>query len=840
MSDDSFHIDRRQLLQGAAGTASLLLTTSLRNAMAATNGSIATGRSQSFDLGWRFFRGSAEGLESSSLDDKSWRIADVPHDWSIEDLSTPLPSDKARVVGAFDRDAQGGTATGFTVGGEGWYRKHFRLDYRALNHFTGRVEILFDGIYNDSEMWINGHHLGTHLNGYTPVAYDLTPHLSPTGDNVLAVRVRNLGKNSRWYAGSGIYRHVWLDVLPEQSRIARWGVGVATKHIVDDRADIEITTRFEDLGDGLTLVSRVKDINGTVVAEVSSAAKQNLNQNISIKAPLLWSPVNPNLYTLESELRRGNRALDNASNTFGVRIIMFSSTEGMTINGVPTKLRGGCIHHDHGLLGAAAFDAAEARKVRLLKARGFNAVRPSHNPFSPAFLRACNEQGMLVVAETFDVWSEQKLPQDYSVRFAEQWQHDLSTMVLSARNHPSIVMWSIGNEIPGRTSSSGVETQWHLANHVRTLDPTRPVTAAIHGFVGRDVLPSQRTARVGFAGIADQSSVVFLDVVGYNYKLDDYESDHRRYPQRILFGTESFPKDVAAIWALTDQSPWLIGDFVWTAMDYLGEAGIGGSAVLAEKDARNPMAVSSGWPWVNAFCGDIDLIGRQKPQSLLRDVIWGVSKLEVAVQRPAPDGKVDVPRQWGWHDEQRSWSWPAHEGRQVVIRIYTSGNRIELRINGKPVAAQSVTPNDLKQVSITATYEPGVLEVVAFQDETEIARKQLTTVGAPAAVRLVPEQDRGGARRGDVNYVAVEIVDEQGQVVPDAVRSVTLNIAGAAELIGFGCANPMAVGSFQTSLASTWDGRALAIIRGMGRKGRIRVVAHSEGLRDGIAPLTLE
>lgn len=285
-------------------------------------------------------------------------------------------------------------------------------------------------------------------------------------------------------------------------------------------------------------------------------------------------------------------------------------------------------------------------KVQLLKTRGFNAVRPSHNPFSTAFLRACDRHGMLVMAETFDAWSEPKLPQDYSVYFEEQWLRDITTMVLSARNHPSIILWSIGNEIPGRNSPAGVETQWHLVNEIHRLDPTRPVTAAINSFAGRPVTPSQRTARAGLAGVADRTSVVFLDVVGYNYKLTDYEADHELFPKRIFFGSESFPKDVVAIWDLTARTPWLLGDFVWTAMDYLGEAGIGGSAVLPASSAGNPLALTSAWPWVNSYCGDVDLIGQQKAQSLARDVVWGLSPLEIAVQRPLPEGKLDVPRLW--------------------------------------------------------------------------------------------------------------------------------------------------------------------------------------------------
>jgi beta-galactosidase len=821
--DPTALIDRRQVLLSSAGVATIVW---LSPTLGAEQSSATAGRALAFDVGWRFYRGEGEGLESPQFDDSTWRTVDVPHDWSIEDLPAQSGPSKPLPIGPFDRNAEGGTATGFSVGGEGWYRKHFRLQAPA----SGRVEVLFEGVYMASDVWINGHHLGTHPSGYTPFAYEITPYLSFDGDNVLAARMRNLGKNSRWYSGSGIYRHVWLDVLPEQARIARWGVGVATKRIVDAGADIEVSACLEALGDGLILVARVKDQGGKVVTDTCVPASTEITQTMHIPSPRLWSVEKPVLYTLETELRRGRLILDRVSSSFGIRIVAFDVRQGLTINGVPTKLRGGCIHHDNGLLGAAAFDAAEERKVRLLKARGFNAVRPSHNAFSPTFLRACDQLGMLVIAETFDAWNEAKLPQDYSAYFDEQWRSDLTTMVRSARNHPSIILWSIGNEIPGRNSPTGVETQWHLVNEVHRLDPTRAVTAAINSFAGRPVIASESTARAGHAGEADRTSVVFLDVVGYNYKLSDYEADHELFPDRIFFGSESFPKDVAAIWELTERTPWLLGDFVWTAMDYLGEAGIGGSALVAASAADNPLALMSGWPWVNAYCGDIDLIGQQKAQSLARDVIWGKSALEIAVQRPLPDGKVDVPRLWGWHDEQRSWTWPGAEGKTLTVRVYTAGDRVELTVNGRTLQSKPVTTADGKCIEFATTYQPGVLEVSAYRNGMQIARQQLTTVGAAAAIRLTPERKRGAGNRGDVSYVAVEIIDAQGRLVPDAMHAIQLSVSGPAELIAFGSANPFAIGSLRALTAQSWSGRALAILRGTGRAGRVQLEASAEGL----------
>ncbi len=823
------HPNRRQVLVTTAGAAALLASPV---ALSATSSGKAHGRAQPFDLGWRFHRGPGEGFEASGFDDSGWRAVDLPHDWSIEDLSRDPARPAGEIIGPFDKNAIGGTATGFAVGGEGWYRKRFHLVAPA----KGRAEIVFEGVYMNSDVWLNGHHLGVHPNGYTPFAYDLTPYLAPDGNNVVAVRVRNLGKNSRWYSGSGIYRHVWLDVWPEQARIARWGVGVVTRRVTDAGADIEIGTKLDDIGAGLTLVSRIRDSAGHKLWEASAPADADIRQTMTIAAPRLWSPDTPELYTLETELRRGQAIVDRCSTQFGVRIVTFDATHGMAVNGKPAKLRGGCVHHAHGLLGAASFDAAEDRKVRLLKARGYNAVRTAHNPYSDAFLRACDRHGLMVVGETFDAWQQGKLPQDYSVYFADNWRSDLTAMVMSARNHPSIIMWSIGNEIPGRNLPAGVETQWQLGNLVHELDPTRPVTAAINDFVGKPVIASKKAARPGRAGVTDQTSAVFLDLAGYNYKLPQYERDHKDYPLRILFGTESLPKDVFAIWDLTDRSDYLLGDFVWTAIDYLGEAGIGGSVYLAQGSPGGLMGTLSGWPNVVSNCGDIDLIGNQKGASLARDVVWGLSPLEIAVQKPPPDGKVEVTAPWGWSDERQSWTWPGAEGKALAVRIYTSGDRVELHLNGKLLESKDVSADDLKHIEFKAAYAPGTLEAVAFKGGVEIARRRLVTADAPAAIRLIPEKKIGGARRGDISYVAIEIVDAKGQWVPDTAKAVQLSIAGPAELIGFGSADPFAIGSFQSATAQTWNGRAMAILRGKGKTGPVKIVAKASGLKgDGIS-----
>ena len=824
---------RRQFLLGTVGATTVAFLP-IAPAFAASTPRLGLGRNQRIDLDWRFFKGDGTGFEAPDFDDSVWRRVDLPHDWSIETLPQPLvPGPKPIVIGPFTKNALGGTATGFTEGGTGWYRKHFQVNSPSV----GRVEVVFDGVYMNSEVWMNGRRLGSQPNGYTEFAFDLTPYLV-AGDNVLAVRVRNEGKNSRWYSGSGIYRHVALDVYPDKARIERHGTSVVTRRISGSEAVIGITVSLLDAKPGMTLTMRIKGPDGKLTWKSSDGADPTNSRSATIAAAKLWSPDSPSLYSLECELRRGREVIDRTTTSFGIRIVAFSPDNGMTINGSPVKLRGGCIHHAHGLIGAASFDCAEERKVRLLKARGYNAVRPSHNPFSKAFLDACDQLGMMVVAETFDAWQSPKLPDDYSVFFADQWKSDLATIVLGQRNHPSIVMWSIGNEIPDRNTPEGVKNQWLLAQAVHEMDPYRPVTAAVNDFAGREVMASDATARPGYAGKPDQASFMFLDVAGYNYKYPNYIPDHARYPGRIIYGTESFPKDVFAIWDLTDRSPFVLGDFVWTSIDYLGEAGIGGSSIVSMKYASYG-ASPSAWPTINSSCGDIDLIGNQKTQSLARDVVWGLSDLEVAVQRPVPDGKVEVLRPWGWSDERSSWTWPGAEGKTLALRVFTSGDRVEVRLNGKTVESRSVTPADLKHIEFAVAYVPGTLELVAYTSAKMIGRKKLETVSAPALIEVTPERKNWQSGRDQLTYLQIEVRDSEGRHSSDVAVELSAEISGPAELIGFGSANPNAIQGFQGTTSQTYDGRALLIMRGTGKPGTVNVKVSSKGLQGGRASIRL-
>lgn len=833
MSKDAFTTTRRQTIAMVAGAA---LTPLGFHASASAQDEAAplrVGRDQSFDLGWRFLKGEG-AFEGVNVDDSAWRTVDLPHDWSIEDLGEETG---ARRVGPFDAASPGGTATAFTFGGEGWYRKRFQVTAAPAV-----AEIIFDGVYTIADVWLNGERLGENVHGYVPFRFDLSPHLRGDSENVLAVRVRNLGKNSRWYSGSGIYRPVRLDVFAAQARIDRWGVHAWTRRVQGGRAEVEVKTTVLNWAPGSRLRSRLVDNNGVIAAEAVSSARNEVEQTLRVEDAKLWSPSRPQLYTLETTLLGGEEVVDHLTQSFGVRIVVFDPTSGMSINGEPVTLRGGCVHHDNGLLGAAAFTDADERRVLRHKARGFNAIRSSHNPCSRSFREACDRHGMLLIEEAFDMWHLAKNPQDYSNHFAEHWRDDLGAMVLSARNSPSVIMWSIGNEVPGRASREGNEYAWRLANEVHRLDPTRPVTAAIHGFNGRPAVANARSAPRGRAGKADGVSVLYLDVPGYNYRLTDFEPDHQQHPWRPAYGSETYARDAYDYVQLIARAPCVLGEFVWTSMDYLGEAGIGAARrAAAPRNAASPQVLPmmpAAYPWVVANCGDIDLIGQQKPQSLYRDVVWGVSAIEICVQRPLAAGQIEQISLWGWSDELPSWTWPDAEQRSVAVRVYTLGDRVDLSLNGVVLDSKALTPANKARADFDVSYAAGVLEAVAYKNGAEIGRKRLETVGAPARLRVDAENQAASAGRGGLSFVNVSVVDEQGRILPDTSVPVRLRMSGPADLAAFGSANPHAVGSFQSHTAQTFRGRALAILRSKG-VGAVRVEVSSDGLEAGAVNIGL-
>lgn len=806
--------DRRTAIALTAGVA--LLPALVGTARATPRKQTRKPKDMPFNEGWLFRLDDGEDLAAAALDDSDWNHVDLPHDWSLDDLTPGKPED---VSGPFSRRAIGKTATGFTQGGQGWYRKHFRPWH---NPASEKLELTFDAVYLECDVFLNGHRLGGEVHGYVPFTLDLTPHLKPGEDNVLAVRVRNLGRNSRWYSGSGIYRPVTIETVPVRARIARDGVFARTTRLTRGKAEIAIDTHIEGDCAGLDLVHRIVDADGRVVAVSKGQAARDSQRVLALRSPRLWSPDTPALYRIETELVAGSQQLHAAAFDFGVRIIFFDSHRGMTINGKQVKLRGGCIHHDNGLLGACAFADADERRVRLLKARGFNAVRSAHNPASGSLREACDRLGMLLIEEAFDVWHVHKEPQDFALHFRERWEAVIRAMVLPARNNACVIMWSIGNEIPDRASDEGIAWEWKLANAVKKLDATRPVTAGLNGVLGQEVIAAEGTARPGRTGLADNASTVFLDVPGYNYRLDDIEREQAGHPERVVYASETFPREVFDYAALADRAPWFLGEFVWTAMDYVGEAGIGATAFIKN---GNPPFYIAGWPWVNAWCGDIDLIGEQKPASLARDVAWGLSSLEMTVRRPAPDGTFAWTSNWGWPDEAASWTWPGYEGRALMLRVYTRAERVELHLDGRRIAERAMTAADKSVATFEVPYAPGTLEAVAYEGGRIVGRRQLVTTGPAASLRLMLEPLSGRGAGESLAYLRLEVLDAGGRVLPDDDRAVSLAVAGAGRLAALGNANPLTTGPIRSGKSRTFRGRALGIVRSTGA-GVVTVTAH--------------
>lgn len=769
-----------------------------------------------FDSGWKFFLGGAQNAESEKFDDSKWRTVDLPHDWSIEDIPQQKPG---ITIGPFSKESPGDMATGHTMGGTGWYRKTFTLD----KAYTGKcISIYFQGVYMETDVWVNGHHVGEHKYGYTSFYFDITKYCNAVGKpNVVAVRVVNYGKNSRWYSGSGIYRHVQL-IAADPVHIAQWGVYITTPEVSHESAMVAIQTKVANesgkknrVAVQTILLDKFGKEAGRSVSNGVVEADSNivLTQRITVKKPELWSLETPDLYRAKVTVMVGGKVKDITVNSFGIRKLEFNVDKGFLLNGKSVKLHGGCVHHDDGVLGSATIDRAEERKIELLKANGFNAIRCSHNPPSEKFLETCDRLGMLVIDESFDQWEKGKNPDDYHRFFDQWWKKDFSSMILRDRNHPSVILWSVGNEIEERAEPSGTKIVEGFKKVLQQLDPSRLITEAVNDPWDHPGNKWDYTA----------PAFALLGVGGYNYQWWEYENDHRKHPERIMMGTESVPKEAAQNWNLIEKHPYIIGDFVWTAMDYLGESGIG-HATCKEEKGSNLMP----WPWFNGYCGDIDLIGDKKPQSYYRDVVWRRTKIAMAVHVPLPDSCKEQVSYWGWPDEVLSWTWPGNEGRLMHINVYSRSAKVRLVLNGKSIAEKS--PDSLFTAKFDLPYTPGELKAVAIDESKDVGQVLLQTTGKAAHIRLVPDRTKINANRNDLCYVKVLVTDNKGRVVPNADIPVQFKITGNGELAGTGSANPSEMESFKQPYHHTFRGKCLVVLRPKGFPGNITLEAKAAGL----------
>lgn len=766
-------------------------------------------RKQLFDYNWKFSLGDTPDAATVNFNDKAWRKLDLPHDWSIE--------------GKLDQKNPMGGAGGYFPAGIGWYRKSFNV---PLSWKGKRVSIYFEGVYMNAEVFINGKSLGVHPYGYTSFFYDLTPYLMVNKENSIAVRVDNSQQiNCRWYSGSGIYRHVSLMVT-EPVHMGQWGTVIATPDVSAEKATVQVKTLVKNetnLPQSIVLSTLLTDKtaksagNQEVTVELLPNNEKEVIQTITVNQPKLWTPETPNLYQVQISIKQGGKTIDKIKNTFGIRSIKFSAENGFQLNGKTIKINGGCVHHDNGCLGAAAYDRAEERRVQLLKNAGFNLVRTSHNPPSEAFLNACDRLGLLVIDEAFDGWKASKNPHDYSTIFNDWWQRDLESMLLRDRNHPSIIMWSIGNEIIERKKPEAVEIAKMLAACVHKNDPTRPVTSAM------------TTWNEGWAVF--DSLMAAHDVCGYNYQLHEAENDHKRVPSRIILQTESYPKEAFKNWNTVQNHNYVIGDVVWTAMDYLGESGIGRSYYPEEPKGEH--WEHDFFPWHGGYCGDVDLIGWRKPISHYRNLLWNnTEKLYMAVREPNPDNGKITETMWSVWPTWESWTWPGREGKDIQVEVYSKYPKVRLYLNNKLVAEQPTTKDQEFKATFTLPYAPGVLKAVGVAENKEVESQVLKTASKPAIIKVTPDRKVLLANGQDLSFITVEILDQNGIQQPNADNRLQFSVTGSGVIAGVDNADLKDVDSYVSDNRKVWHGCALLVVKSTRKAGDVNVRVRGSGLKE--------
>ncbi len=796
-----------------------------------------------FNSGWRFALTDAPGTEAPSLDDSGWRALDLPHDWSIE--------------GAFSPDNTSGTGGGFLPGGVGWYRKHFNPGPIA----AGRHLFLdFDGAYMNASVYVNGHLLGTRPYGYAPFSYEITPYLKADSDNVIAVRVDNAETpNTRWYSGCGIYRNVWLREQGDV-RIPLWGQHVEPYDITPSSARVRVATTLENVGlrpVSATLALSLLDPDGRRVAaaertvELAAGDSTVYTDSLALSEPRLWSTESPALYRLVTDVRVGGRTVDTYSVTTGLRKLRFDARRGFFLNDRPMKINGVCLHHDAGALGAVVNRRAIERQLAMMRDMGANAIRVSHNPPAPELLDLCDSMGLMVMDESFDMWRKRKTAHDYSRYFNEWHERDLRDMLLRDRNHPSIIMWSIGNEVLEQWSHADADTlsmdeanlllnfghsadqlahedsamsvnsllTVKLADMVRDYDRSRPITAGCN-----EPDPGNHLFRSGA-----------LDVIGFNYHDGDFLTVPEKFPGKPFLVTESvsalqtrgyyrMPSDSMYIWPerwdkpfeadtmacsaydnchvpwgsthertmqMVEDNPFIMGQFVWTGFDYIGEP------------------TPFGWPARSSFFGIVDLAGIPKDVYYMYQSRW----------RPDMDVLHLFPH----------WSWTP--GQQVDMwAYYNNADEVELYVNGRSQGVRRPEPGKY-HASWRVTFEPGEVTAVSRRDGREVLRRTIRTAGAPAAVRLTPDRRGIDADGRDLCYVLAEVVDAEGNLCPDATDLITFAVGGAGRNVGVDNGSQTSTEPFKSDRRHAFHGKAMLIVQSDGRPGDITVTATAPDLK---------
>lgn len=786
--------------------------------------------------------------------------------WAIPENARQiqLPHD-AMIERSADPNSLNGGNTGFRDGESYAYAKIF---YAPESWKDQTILLKFEGVYMNALVYVNGQLAAKNPFGYTTFYAALNDFLKYGEENEIRVEARaGAMTNSRWYSGAGIYRDVYLlesgltYVIPE-------GVQIKTENADDEYAVLEIKTELKNrkaFSQEVVLETIIEEKPGKVVAAEQSTVvlfeqeMRKIGQRILVEKPKMWSESAPELYTCITNIYMKEKAekylIDKNVERFGIRTLSVDAKRGLRINGETVKLRGACIHHDSGLLGAATYEEAQYRQIKCLKNAGFNAIRMAHQPMAPAMLRACDDLGMYVMDETFDMWNRCKSNYDYGLYFEEWWERDVTAMVRKDFNHPSVILYSVGNEIPEIGSDHGAKTCYDLCTKIKSMDPTRFTLAAINGVftagdkldkVMRDVAEhldhcGDNTGNVNdFMTLMDahmdeivmhdiisqnlEKACASMDVAGYNYMAARYERDGEKYPNRVIVGSETYPPEIARNWELVERLPHVIGDFTWTGWDYIGEAGVGIPAYQWGEGG-----FGAAFPAQLAYPCDIDITGFRRPASYFREIVFGLRKEPyIVAQDPHRYGQFLIKTPWVISDATANWSWDGQVGKPIIVEVYAPGDEVELFLNGKSLGKKNSGKNAGFRILFETIYEPGTLIAVVYENGQEISQSKLETVKETRKLWMQAEKRESCAKEDELLFVPIEIRDESDALVYYNDQKLFLTVEGGAKAIGFGSGNPKPRYDFNEGVTETFHGRALLILKKDKSNDAIKVTIKSE------------
>lgn len=769
-----------------------------------------------------------------------------------------------------DPDTRNVGNTGYYPGGVYRYTKSFD----APEAWRDRAVVVeFEGVYHRSEIFVNGKLAGGRPSGYALFHVDLGPFLNFGGENTIEVVANNDDEpNARWYTGSGIYRPVHL-LVGAQTHIAPTGLRASTAAIVGSTATIQVSATVNNNDSDERVLDVVIDVHDPAGALVASAtaplavpaeSSATATHQLEIPHAALWSPSTPQQHTVAARLVADGDEIDWVTESFGIRVVTADARHGLRINGTPVKLRGAAIHHDNGVIGAHTLDAADDRRIRILKESGFNAIRSAHNAASRSLLRACDRHGVLVMDELTDAWFRPKVLNDYSLDFVQWWERDLEALVANGFNHPSVIMYSIGNEIAETATPRGIEMNKRIADRTRELDPSRLVTNGINGFLNlispqdeeklkakadaaRETGENPNKNLIGILnliiGILDRmlerivrlktvdkrtkDAFAALDVAGYNYMVGRYEIDAKLHPHRVIVGSETRAAHTVKIWKKIEHLTHVIGDFAWTGWDYIGEAGL-----ATKQYGTTKRSIYHPYPALLAGEPVIDITGFRQTQSYLNEIAWHLaSGPHIAVEPVNHSGEKVVKTGWRATNSIASWSWEGCEGREATVEVYADAAHIELLLNGVAIGREKCGKDGDYLTTFTLPYQPGELTAVAYgADGSEVGRRTLTSAGPGLQLRVVPEVERIVADGHDLAYLPIELTDENGVLRPLADRTVTVHVDGAATLLGLGTGEAITTEGFASPSHRTFNGRALAVLRAGHEPGDVTVTVTADGV----------